>query len=707
LKEKYEVPLSGILLLLFANLSFAFTTGLSVSKSKDILSVVYSFLSEPGIHSLIILLSVPVILSPFIKYRIEVERRVEFIVSALLIIPVVVIYSVNQTSTLFYPFIDLFGVYFIILSVLILYKVKRITDLLSVYFLGVFILIISGLSTTTFYFETFIFIHFLFFIFYFRNLMRYYYNPVSPKFGRRGWLFIVILLVPGWLFFTGFNSFIYWLEPAFNFLIVPTVSGLNYGGISDETSLNVTGSTKLSTEVVMRIYSDYEVSRVRSKIYTEYLNGKWKTYPKKERLSYYTGSDRASFFSGQEDGEGNLFFAPFGPKISPETQVTECRIMVKPGINTVFFTMPSTFLLKAGFSEINTDQYGIFYPAEILQGMEYSLAGIRNSERVLCPEEDDMTSCLILPAISPEISALAAELTGKEKDDYAKCLTVERFFHENFSYTLGFKPESGGDPVEEFLLKRSPAHCEYFATAMVFLLRSAGIPSRYATGFLVHEYNRFTGYYVVRERDAHAWVEAFVPGRGWVTFDPTPPGGEFEELLGPSNPGFTVLLVDFIMFRLEKIKDLFIKGDYLAIAGLIWKEISQAFIWFVKNPLLMGILLILVLAVIFRKKIYFTITGKKKKEKEEEIKSPEIKKLHSILKYFDKVLKKKGFERKENLTLYEYGRYLREEELEPKQFELCSDFIDRYCKLRYATSEILEGDLLDLEKKLREFEKLK
>lgn len=65
-------------------------------------------------------------------------------------------------------------------------------------------------------------------------------------------------------------------------------------------------------------------------------------------------------------------------------------------------------------------------------------------------------------------------------------------------------------------------HCEYFATAMVILLRSIGIPARLVTGYAAGDYNPLTGYFEVRRLNAHAWVEAHFPEYGWVTFEPTP-----------------------------------------------------------------------------------------------------------------------------------------------------------------------------------------
>jgi len=77
------------------------------------------------------------------------------------------------------------------------------------------------------------------------------------------------------------------------------------------------------------------------------------------------------------------------------------------------------------------------------------------------------------------------------------------------------------DPLAYFLFTRKQGHCEYFASAMTVMLRTAGIPARLATGFQSGVYNPITDFWLVRASDAHAWVEAWIPGRGWTTFDPT------------------------------------------------------------------------------------------------------------------------------------------------------------------------------------------
>ena len=73
-----------------------------------------------------------------------------------------------------------------------------------------------------------------------------------------------------------------------------------------------------------------------------------------------------------------------------------------------------------------------------------------------------------------------------------------------------------------FLFETKTGHCEYFASAMAIMLRLQGVPARLVTGFSATNKNPLTGYFEVRALDAHAWVEAYFPAHGWVTFEPTP-----------------------------------------------------------------------------------------------------------------------------------------------------------------------------------------
>jgi hypothetical protein len=98
---------------------------------------------------------------------------------------------------------------------------------------------------------------------------------------------------------------------------------------------------------------------------------------------------------------------------------------------------------------------------------------------------------------------------------------VRRYFDDGFGYSI-YQPGAARDSaLADFLTRTRAGHCEYFATATALILRAAGVPTRYATGFSMQEFSRIEDAYVVRERHAHAWARAWVDGR-WVDVDTTP-----------------------------------------------------------------------------------------------------------------------------------------------------------------------------------------
>jgi transglutaminase-like putative cysteine protease len=130
-----------------------------------------------------------------------------------------------------------------------------------------------------------------------------------------------------------------------------------------------------------------------------------------------------------------------------------------------------------------------------------------------------------LPPVDPRVARLAAQVTASANNNYDKAAVIENYLRTRFGYTLQLPQHEVRDPIANFLFERKQGHCEYFASAMAVMLRTIGIPSRVVNGFRSDEFNDLTGNYVVRAKDAHAWVEVYFPGYGWQTFDPTPGGG--------------------------------------------------------------------------------------------------------------------------------------------------------------------------------------
>jgi len=129
---------------------------------------------------------------------------------------------------------------------------------------------------------------------------------------------------------------------------------------------------------------------------------------------------------------------------------------------------------------------------------------------------------LQLPELDPRIQSLAETVVRDATSKLAEVLLLENFLRVQFEYSLNHNSGSSDDPVGNFLFSTRRGHCEYFATAHVIMLRTLGIPARMINGFRFGEYNEWGDYFIVRQSDAHSWVEAYLPGSGWVEFDPTP-----------------------------------------------------------------------------------------------------------------------------------------------------------------------------------------
>lgn len=131
------------------------------------------------------------------------------------------------------------------------------------------------------------------------------------------------------------------------------------------------------------------------------------------------------------------------------------------------------------------------------------------------------TAALQLPdQLSPRLLELAQGWRNGATDREVMQQALEYFHNAPFIYTQS-PPLLGTDPMDEFLFETRRGFCEHYAAAFVLLMRSAGIPARIVTGYQGGEYNTVGEYWQVRQSDAHAWSEVWLPGSGWVRVDPT------------------------------------------------------------------------------------------------------------------------------------------------------------------------------------------
>jgi transglutaminase-like putative cysteine protease len=208
------------------------------------------------------------------------------------------------------------------------------------------------------------------------------------------------------------------------------------------------------------------------------------------------------------------------------------RVLMEPIGTNVFFLAPWARSINGDYRILAADPGGAVYDFDNQRAINRyeatsdiatpSAAELRKASQDYPPQI--LGEYLKLPALDPRIPRLAAQVTASAENNYDKAAALQTYLRTRFGYTLQLPQTQVRDPLAHFLFERKQGHCEYFASAMAVMLRTIGIPSRVVNGFRSDEFNDLTDNYVVRAKDAHAWVEAYFPGYGWQTFDPTPGG---------------------------------------------------------------------------------------------------------------------------------------------------------------------------------------
>lgn len=139
------------------------------------------------------------------------------------------------------------------------------------------------------------------------------------------------------------------------------------------------------------------------------------------------------------------------------------------------------------------------------------------------PRPDDIELALALPdGAHPKARQLAASWRQTYGNDHLGIVNaaLKRFRELPYRYTLS-PPLLRRDPVDEFLFDSQAGFCEHYASSFVVLMRAAGVPARVVTGYQGGIWNKLGGYFMVRQADAHAWSEVWLPDAGWIRVDPT------------------------------------------------------------------------------------------------------------------------------------------------------------------------------------------
>jgi protein-glutamine gamma-glutamyltransferase len=330
-------------------------------------------------------------------------------------------------------------------------------------------------------------------------------SPVRPVL-RAAAALAALAVVGGAAFFFTF--------PRLSWNLAGRHSSLSLGGatagLGDRLRLGGSGELKSNPRIVFRAELDPD--------------------PRAERLDAYWVAYRFDTFDGVEwvgqarpgRSTQRLALGVQGPKVVTQT----IELLPAYGSQTaVALDHPVQFSMATAYLPAYSMRIGLVPVGDESVRFNGSATGFRyRASSVTHPTAEVLTAATrerrleLPPRLDPRIPALAKELAGNALEPAQVARRVEGRLQQRYRYTLEL-PGPADDPLADFLFHRRAGHCEDFATALAVLLRTLGIPTRVVTGFYGGE--RTANEYIVRAGDAHAWVEADVPG-GTLRLDATP-----------------------------------------------------------------------------------------------------------------------------------------------------------------------------------------
>jgi transglutaminase-like putative cysteine protease len=302
-------------------------------------------------------------------------------------------------------------------------------------------------------------------------------------------------------------------------------------GFSDHVQLGQIGQIQQSNAVVMHVQIDGDLAgrydlRWRGVALSDFDGHSWSKPREQSAL------DRSFDDSFQIPQLQKWSLTSHVAPVLAGQQIIHYRVLMEPIGTNVLFLAPWARSVSGTYRLLAADSGGAVYNFDT----QRAVSRYEAYSDIAAPPVDELRAAgqnlpreiaatyLRLPLVDPRVPRLAEQITSGARNNFDKAAGLEQYLKTRFGYTLDLPRTPPKDPIANFLFERKQGHCEYFASSMAVMLRTLGIPSRVVNGFRSDEFNDLTGNYVVRAKDAHAWVEAYFPGYGWQTFDPTPGG---------------------------------------------------------------------------------------------------------------------------------------------------------------------------------------
>ncbi|HXJ81870.1 MAG TPA: DUF3488 and transglutaminase-like domain-containing protein [Candidatus Methylomirabilis sp.] len=293
-------------------------------------------------------------------------------------------------------------------------------------------------------------------------------------------------------------------------------------GFSDRVDLGAFGEIESDRTVVMRVYVTGDAGA------PEHLSGlRWRgiVFDSFDGRTWAVGQSERLAVRRWPNGRF-LVAAPLG-----RGPLLKQDVYLDPIGTDIIFAAPRVLRITVPTGTVHMDDMGSLSMPSVSDRLHYQVeseletppASASARDEAAGISEETRRRFLQLPALSPRVERLAREVTTSSRNPYEAATRLNAYLSTRYRYALA-KPETSRDPLEEFLFTRRSGNCEYFAAALAVMLRSLDVPARVVGGFQRGEWNPYGRYFMVRFSDAHAWVEAYFDGPGWVTFDPSPRG---------------------------------------------------------------------------------------------------------------------------------------------------------------------------------------
>jgi len=686
-----------------------------MTRTLHILTVIMALIADvalmpiPRHIEIHIAIAAILLLSFVIPFRLSISWRYFFITAIMLLLPVALWnYTAKDTSSIMNTLHYTAGIYFMALAIIMIYKKWGEGDPALTLAFILMVMIFSGFrdSRLSEVYKVCVGLEALLTV----AFSMLHEHPVRKEERRRGAAYwkrlsvtVIILLVMSY----GIAKFFVWTETKVNSLFMLTLDSLSFSpAFSSKTEIGSVYNLKGSQRIVLRIVSSAHPAYLVGKVFQSYSNRVWEA-KRSSKIVYPVKPEVAQKVAGHfPEAEGSVFSLTKGS--DPGTDADRATIfqtyyITALNTETVFAPRGSLFALITS-EYIRIDGPGVIYTTLKGTSGEYHLACCPGEVVKADESSEDLSPYLELPPLSDRIRNLGGELIRKEDPPFTNAQILVDYFHGNFKYGPAPTAVGGKDVLDEFLFNTKQGHCEFFATSMTLLLRQSGIPARYINGFLVDEYNRMGGYYVVREKDAHAWVEAYIPGKGWVTFDPTPPNqGQADK--SSLLPPFIRELYDVIKLKLHNIISRIMAGDIKGMFVFVILQIRDLVVWLAASPHRAGVAIILVLASVFlavkRKTLFAKDRNNNNNRKSRLLLPPKVRELMKLASECEKLLARKKLKRHFSDSLLELSKQAGSLSLDPESLAMVQDFIREYCALRFGRDDIGDDDILRMKEKLQ------